>query len=190
MTDSPKDDKRSVPIFNKATGAVSRGEPRGKQASKNQSQAGAKTPSPGATSPASQTHSNERPSAIEKEQGNGSEPATAASRNQTKGSKAVSRVFDIIERFYASSGTPKRITEPALKKLEERTLSAAQRSELLDLAQREDASLSRTVSLAFAAIEIHSNRTIKDLLLKFAIDAGREGFDLAKCRWLAPAYQR
>ncbi|UYG08060.1 hypothetical protein [Halomonas sp. M4R1S46] len=166
-------------IVNKATGAVSRGEPRGKQASKHQSRPEAKTPSPGATSPASQAQSNAQTGTIDREQGKGSEPAPAATRNQAKNSKAVTRVFDIIKRFYASSGTPKRITEPALKKLEERTISAAQRSELLDLAQREDASLSRTVNLAFAAFEIHSNRNIKDLLLKFAVDAGREGFDLA-----------
>lgn len=178
MTDSKKDESRSVKITSKATGAVSQGERRGKQASKHQGQPESKTPSPGATSPSSRVHSNERP-AIDKEQGKGSEPATAATRNQTKNSKGISRVFDIIQRFYATSSTSKKITEPALKKLEERTLSAGQRSELLDLAQREDTSLSRTVNLAFAAFEIHSNRTIKDLLLKFAVDAGREGFDLA-----------
>lgn len=197
MSDSPKEEKKAVKIIDKATGAVSRGESRGKQASKAERQPDMGVSTPDATSQASSTGFDRRPGG-QRTQSETDEPAATPGQGATKanstpsntvpkGSQAVTRAFDIIKRFYASSGTPKKITEPALKKLEERTLSAVQRSELLDLAQREDASLARTLNLAFAAFEIHSNRTIKDLLLKFAIDAGREGFDLAMERtddWL------
>ncbi|WP_280554166.1 hypothetical protein [Halomonas sp. 25-S5] len=192
MSDSPKEDRKTVPIMNKATGAVSGGVSRGKKPNNDESHRGTDTSSSTASQQTSATGRDRRPSghylASETDQDaatvspssgqEGTNKNDNSSGKGPKGSKPVTRVFDIIKRFYASSGTPKTITEPALKKLEERTLSAAQRSELLDLAQREDDSLARTVNLAFAAFEVHSNRTIKDLLLKFAIDAGREGFDL------------
>jgi hypothetical protein len=180
MSDSPKDDHKSVPIYNKATGTVSEGEFRGKQPRKEETQPEE------ATSPATPAHASSddaQQSLTENPSASGSDQPAVAGQTKTsvnpKGSKSISRVYDIIKRFYASSGALKRIAEPTLKKLEERNLSAAQRSELLDLARREDASLARTFNLAFAAFEIHSNRTIKDLLLKFAVDAGRENFDLA-----------
>lgn len=201
MSDSPKDEKKAVTIIDKATGAVSRGESRGNQPDNEETEREAEPSSPATMQQASATSRDRRPGghyraretdqdAMPMASSSGQEGAKendSPSSKRPKGSKAVTRVFDIIKRFYASSGTAKKITEPALKKLEERTLSAVQRSELLDLAQREDASLARTVNLAFAAFEIHTNRTIKDLLLKFAIDAGREGFDLAMERvddWL------
>lgn len=193
MSDSPKEEKKAVKIIDKATGAVSRGESRGKQHDNDEPQRGADPSSPPASQQMPATGRDRRPgghyraseadrdtttvpSSSDQE---GSKESDSPPSKGAQGSKAVTRVFDIIKRFYASSGTPKRITEPALKKLEERTLSVAQHSELLDLAQREDPSLARTLNLAFAAFEIHSNRTIKDRLLKFAIDAGREAFDLA-----------
>ncbi|MDR5907785.1 hypothetical protein [Franzmannia qiaohouensis] len=193
MSDSPKEEKKAVKIIDKATGTVSQGESRGKQHDNDEprrrtvpspSPASPQTPvagqdrRPGGHYRASEADQDKTTVSSSSGQDVNTESDSASSKG-AKGSKAVTRVFDIIKRFYASSGTPKRITEPALKKLEERTLSAAQSSELLDLAQREDASLARTVNLAFAAFEVHGNRTIKDLLLKFAIDAGREGFDLA-----------
>ena len=193
MSDSPKEDRKSVPIINKTTGAVSRGESRGKQHNDSEYEREGEHSSPPATQQASAIGRDRRPGghyrATETDRGaaplspsssgEGTKGGDSASSKGAKGSKPVTRVFDIIKHFYASSGASKRIKEPALKKLEERTLSAAQRSELLDLAQREDASLARTVNLAFAAFEIRSNHTIKDLLLKFAIDASRGGFDLA-----------
>lgn len=187
MSDSPKDESKAVTIIDKATGAVSRGEPRGKQASKAESQP-AEVTSPSASPAASASDDTQPGSAENMSEGTDKAaiasqeqpaPSSAPSEAKPKRAKGVSRVYDIIKRFYASSGTPKRIAETDLKKLEERSLSATQRQELLDLAKREDESLARTVNLAFAAFEIHSNRTIKDLLLKFAVDAGREGFDLA-----------
>lgn len=190
MSDSPKEDRKSVPIINKATGAVSRGESRGKQHANDGLQRGTDPSSTSVSQQTSAAGQDRRPGGYHRADEDTATVASPSSQDSNKqsdstsskggkGSTAVTRVFDIIKRFYASTGAPKRIAEPALRKLEERTLSAAQRSELLDLAQREDASLARTVNLAFAAFEIHSNHTIRDLLLKFAIDAGREAFDFA-----------
>ena len=190
MSDSPKDEKKFVPIFNKTTGVASRGEAQAGKALNANKRSDTDASAPDEPPEVSQEHRGSRQggqghpidSSRGSESGDRSNQEldkTSDTSTRSKGSKGITRVSDIIQRFYASSGAPKKITEPALKKLEERTLSAAQRSELLDLAQREDASLARTVNLAFAAFEIHSNRTIRDLLLKFAIDAGREGFNLA-----------
>ncbi|MBZ9539995.1 MULTISPECIES: hypothetical protein [Modicisalibacter] len=190
MSDSPRDDKKFVPIFNKTTGAASQGEAQAGKALNTNKRSDTKAPTPAENPAVSRAHQDIRQGgqshASDSERS--SESGTRSTQEldkksdtstQSKSSKNITCVSDIIKRFYASSGTPKRITEPALRKLEERTLSAAQRSELLDLAQREDAALARTVNLAFAAFEIYSNHTIRDLLLKFAIDAGRETFDLA-----------
>lgn len=191
MSDSPKEEKKAVKIIDKATGAVSRGESRGKQHGHNEPQ---REPGPSSSPVSQQTPASgqdKRPGghyqanqdtakvASPSNQDSNKQSDNTSSKGGKSSNKAVTRAFDVIKRFYASTGAPKRIAEPTLRKLEERTLSAAQRSELLDLAQREDASLARTVNLAFAAFEIHGNHTIRDLLLKFAIDAGREAFDLA-----------
>jgi hypothetical protein len=193
MSDSPKEEKRTVKIIDKATGAVSQGESRGKKASKAEPRLEESSSTSDESSLPLSAGADRRLEAqrVKSETDNPQVEPTAMPKKGTakenglpsstvpKDSKGVTRVFDIINRFYASSGTPKKITEPALKKLEERTISAAQHTELLDFAQREDVSLNRTVNLAFAAFEIHSNPTIKDLLLKFTVDAGRERFDLA-----------
>lgn len=190
MTDSPKDEKKFVPIFNKTTGVASRGEAQAGKALNANKQSDTEASAPAEPPEVSQEHrgSQQGGQGHPVDSSRGSESGdrsnqeldkTSDTSTRSKGSKSITRVSDIIQRFYVSSGAPKKITEPALKKLEERTLSAVQRSELLELAQCEDASLARTVNLAFATFEIHSNRTIKDLLLKFAVDAGREGFDLA-----------
>ncbi|GAA3893114.1 hypothetical protein GCM10022228_00240 [Halomonas cibimaris] len=190
MSDAPKDEKKFVPIFNKTTGVASRGKAQAGKALNANKQSDTEPSAPDALLEGSQEHRGSQQggqghpigSSRGSESGDRSNQEldkTSDTSTRSKGSKDITRVSDIIQRFYASSGVPKKITEPALKKLEERTLLAVQRSGLLELAQREDASLARTLNLAFAAFEIHSNRTIKDLLLKFAVDAGREGFDLA-----------
>ena len=194
MSDSPKEERKAVKIIDKATGTVSQGESRGKQHANDEPQRGTdpsptsvsqQTPAagrdrrPGGHHRSSQADRVSEPASSPSGQAETMKSDSTAGKGAKGSSKAVTRVFDIIKRFYASSGAPKRIAEPALRKLEERTLSSAQRSELLDLAKREDASLARTINLAFAAFEIHSNHTIRDLLLKFAIDVGREAFDLA-----------
>lgn len=186
MTDSPKDDKKFVPIFNKTTGIVSRGEAQAGKGNKTIKRPGAQSLTSDTAPEVPKQHQDIGLSASDTSE----ESALVAASNPesdkvsgtltiSNGNKNITRVFDIIQRFYVTSGAPKKITEPALKKLEERSLSAVQYSELLDLAQREDASLTRTVNLAFAAFEIHSNLTVKDLLLKYTVDAGRESFDLA-----------
>lgn len=192
MSDSPKEEKKTVKIIDKATGAVSRGESRGKKANRAESRLEESSSTSDKPSSPLSVGADRRLEAqrIKSETDNPQVEPTAMpaqgavkenglpSSAVPKDSKGITRVFDIINRFYASSGTPKKITEPALKKLEERTLTAAQHTELLDLAHREDVALNRTVNLAFAAFDIHSNLTIKDLLLKFTVDAGRERFDL------------
>nr|WP_298967245.1 hypothetical protein [uncultured Halomonas sp.] len=193
MSDSPKEEKKTVKIIDKATGAVSRGESRGKKANRaepkleDNSSMSDKPSSPLSVGDDRRLEAQRVKSGTDNPQVEPTAmPAQGAvkenglpSSSVPKDSKGITRVFDIIQRFYVASGAPKKITEPALKKLEERFLSAVQCSELLDLAQREDASLTRTVNLAFAAFEIHSTPTVKDLLLKFTVDAGRESFDLA-----------
>lgn len=117
----------------------------------------------------------------------GMEPSSAAEPSvvaeETKKSitatttPGVTRVYDMVKRFYSSSGTPKKIPETAFKKLEERGVSGAQYEDLLMLASKEDPTLTRTLNLAFAANETRSDKVIKSLLLMFAVDVGRKVFD-------------
>lgn len=190
MTDSPKDDKKFVPIFNKTTGIASRGEAQAGKGNKTIKRPGAQSLTSDTAPEVPKQHQAIGPGGQMSASDTSEDSALVAASNKepgkvsgtlptSNGNKNITRVFDIIQRFYVTSGAPKKITEPALKKLEERSLSAVQCSELLDLAQREDASLTRTVNLAFAAFETHSNLTVKDLLLKFTVDAGRKSFDLA-----------
>ncbi|WP_346796351.1 hypothetical protein R5M92_12845 [Halomonas sp. Bachu 37] len=172
MTDSRKDEKQGPRIFNRTTGEEAYGISRGKQPRQSTSMTDQQKPvSSGSTSL-------DESSASDGEQAIGTASGKKPATDKRKERSSLTRVYDIVKRFYSSTGMQKKIPEPALKKLEERSLSEPQHQELLELAQREDVSLARTVNLAFAAFEIQSNRTIRDLLLKFAIDAGRKGFDL------------